>query len=109
VDTGWHPHPDRPGTYRYWDGHAWTGLATAAEVAELAGQPPTDDDVLQRTPHGLACPKCGGTQFKARRTAGDRTMIALGTVTTGVGGILSAQKRQQKVQCVTCGTFYERA
>lgn len=62
----------------------------------------------QMTERGLACPKCGGTQFKARRTAGDRTRIAAGTVTTGVGGIFSARKNQQKVQCVTCGTFYDR-
>lgn len=108
TDIGWHPHPNRPGMHRYWDGHSWTGLASTQEVAELAGAAPGDPDRLEQTPNGVKCPKCGGTQFKARRTAGDRGKIAAGWVTTGVGAILSARKHQQKVQCVTCGTFYDR-
>lgn len=76
--------------------------STDAQERELRAAGP------QMTERGLACPKCGGTQFKARRTAGDRTKIAAGTVTTGVGGVFSARKNQQKVQCVTCGTFYDR-
>jgi hypothetical protein len=44
---------------------------------------------------GLACPKCGGTQFKAKRSA-------KGKVAAG----LLAPKTQ--VRCVTCGTTYRR-
>ena len=59
------------------------------------------------------CPRCGGTQFKARRTVGQRLGIgAITAVTLPVsavgGGLVAAKRMKQKVQCVTCGTFYER-
>lgn len=63
---------------------------------------------LIETEFGHKCPLCGGTQFKARRTARQRAAITAGTITTGIGGIMSAQKRGQKIQCITCGTFFDR-
>lgn len=64
---------------------------------------------LARGKDGIYCPRCKGTQFKARRTAGQRTMIGTaGVLTGGLGAAASARKRGQKVQCVTCGTFYDR-
>ena len=52
-----------------------------------------------------ACPKCGGTQFKLRRTPGRRAGIGTATVLAGGVGALAAAGKQ-KVQCVTCGLFY---
>ncbi len=46
----------------------------------------------------LACPKCGGTQFKAKRSARGKV---IGTVTLGVGGVLAPKSR---VRCVACKT-----
>ena len=62
---------------------------------------------------GPVCPKCGGTQFKARRTVGQRLGIAaVGTLTlplsAGAGALAAAKGMKQKVQCITCGTFYAR-
>lgn len=44
---------------------------------------------------GLACPKCGGTQFKAKRSAGGKVGL----------GLLAPKTR---VKCVTCGAQYTR-
>lgn len=44
---------------------------------------------------GLACPKCGGTQFKAKRSAGGKVGL----------GLLAPKTR---VRCVTCGAQYTR-
>lgn len=52
-----------------------------------------------------ACPKCGGTQFKLRRTPGRRAGIGTATVLAGGVGALAAAGKQ-KVQCITCGLFY---
>lgn len=114
LEQGWHSDPDLPGTYRYWNGHAWSGSASAVEVRLLGGGPPPndDDDVsrdgeLDTSTGEPRCPHCGGRQFKARRTAGQRGRIAAGWLTTGVGAVLSARKHHQKAQCVTCGRFYD--
>ena len=56
----------------------------------------------RQTHGGLACPKCGGTQFKARRSGGARA----GIVATGLVGL--AFTKQTKVACTTCGTIYQR-
>lgn len=58
--------------------------------------------VGERTDAGLACPKCGSTQFKAKRTAFGK---AAAITTIGVGAVL-VPKRQ--VRCVACGTTYKR-
>jgi len=59
------------------------------------------------------CPKCGGTQFKARRTVGQRFgIVAVGALTlpisAGAGALAAAKGMKQRVQCVTCGMFYAR-
>lgn len=50
----------------------------------------------------LACPKCGGAQFKTRRSAKHRTAMI---TTVGVAGLL---KSGSQVRCTTCGTIYKR-
>lgn len=50
---------------------------------------------------GLACPKCGGNQFKARRSNGKRVALA-------PMAILTPLTSQNQVQCVTCGAKYGR-
>jgi len=52
---------------------------------------------------GLACPRCGGTHFKARRSRAARYG---GGVTLGVATLLVTKQKQ--VTCVTCGTRYDR-
>lgn len=47
---------------------------------------------------GLACPKCGGTQFKVRRRTS--TKLAFGA--------MSLLGQAKHVRCVTCGTEYRR-
>lgn len=59
-------------------------------------------DVGQQTSAGLACPKCGGTQFTAKRSM---TGKIVGTATLGVGGLLAPKTR---VKCVACGTMFLR-
>jgi hypothetical protein len=54
--------------------------------------------VGQKTAAGLACPKCGGTQFKATRKTS--TKLAL--------GMASMLGQARWVTCVTCGTRYQR-
>jgi hypothetical protein len=71
---------------------------------------PTDLDTSDGIPR---CPRCGGEQFKARRTVGQRLGIGvIAAVTFPVsavgGGMVAAKRIKQKVQCVTCGTFYAR-
>ena len=56
----------------------------------------------KQTDAGIACPKCGGTQFKAKRSATAKT---LGVVTFGVGAALAPKSQ---VKCVTCGKKYFR-
>lgn len=60
---------------------------------------------------GLACPRCGGTGFKARRSTGARAGIVTTTVATGgLGGLAAAGVTKQKqVTCVTCGARYARS
>lgn len=58
---------------------------------------------------GLACPKCGGTQFKARRSKGARAGIGVVSVASlGLGAASLAVKKKNRVQCVTCGNIYQR-
>ena len=85
------PYPGRPGKRH--------PRRTSAQLDTSGGLP--------------TCPKCGGTQFKARRTVGQRLKIGTIAVLTapisaGVGGLAAAKGVRQKVQCITCGAFYER-
>jgi hypothetical protein len=50
----------------------------------------------------LACPKCGGTQFKAKRSTKGKAIGA----TAGLAGAMLAPK--SRVKCETCGTEYQR-
>lgn len=50
----------------------------------------------------LQCPKCGGGQFKTRRSGLHRTAMI---TTVGVAGLL---KSGSQVRCTTCGTIYKR-
>ena len=50
----------------------------------------------------LTCPKCGGTQFVAKRS---NTGKLVGFTTLGVGGLLAPKSQ---VKCVTCGTMFKR-
>lgn len=49
-----------------------------------------------------ACPKCGGTQFTAKRS---KTGKVIGISTLGVGGLIAPKSQ---VKCVGCGTMYKR-
>lgn len=65
--------------------------------------------VADRSSGTLACPKCGGTQFKAKRSTKSRAGIVAGSaVTLGVGLVAAAATKQTRVKCVTCGTEYQR-
>ena len=51
---------------------------------------------------GVACPKCGGTQFEPKRSFKGK---AIGVATIGVGAVLAPKSR---VRCVTCGKEFKR-
>lgn len=59
-------------------------------------------DVGDRSSGVLACPKCGGTQFKAKRSAKSKALLI---PTVGVGALLAPKS---KVRCETCGSEYVR-
>ncbi len=66
-------------------------------------------EVGERSVAGLACPKCGGTAFKAKRSRGAKLLMAPVAVTSlGVGLVGVAALRKTRVKCVTCGTEYLR-
>lgn len=55
------------------------------------------------TPDGiLTCPRCGGTNFKAKRSAAAKVGLGL---TIGLGALLAPKTR---VKCVTCGKEFLR-
>jgi len=56
---------------------------------------------------GLACPNCGGTQFKVKRSGKAKWGTAAGVVAVGPLALLGLAKASQ-VKCVTCGTIYKR-
>lgn len=76
--------------------------------ASLQGFTPPHVDAKGRTHEAKQvirdgnCPHCGGSQFKARRTKAARW----GIFATGAAGAVVT--KQKKVQCVTCGTIYDR-
>jgi hypothetical protein len=53
------------------------------------------------TEAGLACPKCGGTQFKAKRSRGAKVLLSPMAITIPLAP-------KTRVKCVTCGTEYRR-
>jgi hypothetical protein len=60
----------------------------------------------------LACPKCKGTSFKAKRSLGAKLVLGTaGVVTLGVApvGVAAAGlAKKTRVKCTTCGTEYKR-
>jgi ribosomal protein S27AE len=59
-------------------------------------------EVADRSSGQLACPKCGGTQFHARRS---NTKRLIGAATVGAASLLTSRSQ---VQCVTCGAKFKR-
>lgn len=90
----------------------WAGLNQApkrnpSKTARQMAAPPGNrvrkaiSEVGDQTAGGLACPKCGGTQFKAKRSRLAKTVTVVSIV-----GVVAMPKRW--VKCVTCGTEYQR-
>jgi hypothetical protein len=79
------PDPSKPVVY--------TGKMGSREQLSAVGA---------QTDHGLACPKCGGTQFVAKRSNKGKVV---GFATLGVGGLVAPKSQ---VKCVACGTMYKR-
>ena len=77
----------------------WTG--TSDYKGQMGTRQPLSD-VGAQVGGALTCPKCGGTQFTAKRS---NTGKAVGFVTLGVGGLLAPKSQ---VKCVTCGTMFKR-
>jgi hypothetical protein len=66
-------------------------------------------DVADRGIGVLACPVCGGAQFKARRSKKARAGVTAATVTLPIlGAAAFAGTRRTRVECTTCGTVYRR-
>lgn len=64
---------------------------------------------LDSTAYGRACPHCGSTSFKLKRSKGVKaTGLAVGVLSLGVGalGVLAAPKHE--VKCQACGRTYRR-
>jgi len=55
----------------------------------------------------LACPRCKGTQFKAKPSLGRKAVMLATAVTISPLGS-AAMYRRKRVKCVTCGTEYLR-
>lgn len=66
-------------------------------------------EVGNQTHVGLQCPRCGGMQFKARRSKAARAGVAVSTIAfPPLGAAAVAATKKKRVQCVTCGTVYDR-
>lgn len=116
-DPGWYPDTRNAGIQRYWDGQQWTEHVAPLHqpvqqvvVSQPARGGKTGPSLRRRrlskaggqTAAGLACPRCGSSQFTAKRSKKGKV---IGVVTVGVG-VLLAPKSQ--VKCVACGTMYRR-
>lgn len=65
--------------------------------------------VADRSSGGLACPKCGGTNLKAKRSGKAVVGVTAGTVATfGLGAVFAGKAKKRWVVCETCGTRYQR-
>jgi hypothetical protein len=75
----------------------------AVPYAGVMGDRRKLSDVGTRGPDGaLQCPRCGGTQFTAKRS---NTGRVVGFSTLGVGGLIAPKSQ---VKCVTCGLKFKR-
>jgi hypothetical protein len=69
-----------------------------------------------RTDAGLACPQCGGTQFRTKRSGRWKGGLAGGVALTALTGGLAAPvliasaatAKPTRVVCVTCGSVFVR-
>jgi hypothetical protein len=72
------------------------GLGLSLGVAKAVGDNANKiSNVGSRASGGLQCPKCGGSRFRAKRSAGGKLGL----------GLLAPKTR---VKCETCGTQYTR-
>src|SRR5659263_207144 len=81
------------------------------EASRPAPVPKKVAPVLDTSSGSPACLKCGGVQFKARRTVGQRFGIgAIGALTlpvsAGAGALVAAKGMKQRVQCVTLSLIH---
>jgi hypothetical protein len=78
--------------------------------------PPRLSETGTHSTAGLACPSCGGTQFRLKRSYGKgaATGAAVGTLVVGgpvLGAIVGASASGSKpklVECIVCGEVYAR-
>lgn len=84
--------------FRTPEGRAERAAARKAVVEDQARRRRPLSEVAERTAAGLACPKCGGTQFKAARKTSTKLMF----------GAASMLGQAHFVRCVSCGTRYRR-
>lgn len=75
--------------------------ADRAKAGTIGSRRPISQ-VGDRTAGGLACPRCGGSQFTAKRS---NTGKVIGFTTLGVGGLIAPKSQ---VKCVTCGAMFKR-
>lgn len=68
-------------------------MATEPERAVV--MPKKISEVADRSTGALACPKCGGTSFKSKRSVKGKL----------AGGVFAPKSR---VKCETCGEVYKR-
>ena len=100
YEDGWAGLSGSPGTDRQ-------ARVSARNQRRLETAAPGDrvrvaiSEVGQRSAAGLACPKCGGTAFKAKRSKGAKLLAA-------PLAIVIAVMPKTRVKCVTCGTEYLR-
>jgi hypothetical protein len=90
-----------------------------SQPASVNGRPVGEKPTKQRlskvgdTSTGvLACPKCKGTSFKAKRSLGAKlTLGTAGVVALGVapiGAAAAGLAEETRVKCTICGTEYKR-
>jgi hypothetical protein len=74
----------------------WTRLALASP--QSGDRIPTSASELVQPDGSIKCAKCGSTQFTTKRSTARKVMF-------GVGSLLASAN---EVQCVACGTKYDR-
>jgi len=74
----------------------WTRLALATPKSD--NRMPTSASELVQPDGSIKCAKCGSTQFTTKRSTGRKVIF-------GVASLLGSAN---EVQCVACGTKYDR-
>jgi hypothetical protein len=84
-------------------GRSATGVTAGTQTySGKLGERKKLSQVGAKSDAGLACPKCGGTQFTAKRSNKGKIV---GISTLGVAGLIAPKSQ---VKCVTCGTMFRR-